>query len=190
MTRYPADKKLASQSDEALMALTRDGVLRAFEELVRRHQSGVMNFFRVLGDYTHADDMAQETFVRLYRYRDRYRPRAGFSTFLYLLARRVRIDHQRAAQRRRDKLRAFAEDVQVLSAPDRGAAARQDRRERVREALARLPEEMRATVVLNVYQGLRYREIAEVLNIPLGTVKTRMFYAMRKLREWLDDAPE
>ena len=85
----------------------------AFTVLVRRHQHALVNFFRKMGDYNSADDLAQETFVRLFRYRRKYRPKAKFTTFLYLLARRAWIDHCRALGRRKKAYEEIAEVTMV-----------------------------------------------------------------------------
>jgi RNA polymerase sigma-70 factor (ECF subfamily) len=169
--------------DVALMARVRDGDRDAFVTLVRRHQQPLMNFFWRLGVHTgDAEDLAQETFIRLYRYRFRYRPRAKFTTFLYLLARQVRIDALRRAKRR-EALAGELENEQRTREQETDAA-----RHRAREAadaVRRLPEAMRLVVTLSLNQGLRYEEIGEALGIPVGTVKSRMFNALRRLRDEL-----
>jgi RNA polymerase sigma-70 factor (ECF subfamily) len=188
MTHDPAQQRLPALEDEALMALTARQDKEAFTTLVRRHQNGLMNFFRRMGDYSSAEDLAQETFVRLFKYRKKYRPTAKFTTFLYVLARRTWIDHCRAAGRRRNAYEKVAEEAEVRSAS--GSASLGEAKARVSAALDELTDEMRTVVVMSIYQGFKYREIAEVLGIPLGTVKTRMFHALRKLREALTDEKE
>ncbi len=167
--------------DAALMERAAAGDEAAFTELVRHHQHGLMNFFTRMGVHTHAEDLVQETFLRLYRFRERYRPTARFTTYLYVLARHVWADHGRRLQRRRrleDGLEAEWADRAGVP-PDRG------RRLDVQEALNRLTPRLREVLVLNVYQGLRYQEMAEVLEIPLGTVKSRMFVALEEMRKLL-----
>jgi len=171
--------------DEALMQRVGRGDRDAFVELVRRHQKGLVNFFRRMGDSTDAEDLAQETFLRLFRYRKKYRATAKLTTFLYLLARRTRIDHLRKLERRQRLRETVAGEADIERSVRDGARERKDR---AVEALAELSEEMRSVVVMSIFQGLTYREIAEVLEIPVGTVKTRMFHAVRRLREVLKDA--
>ncbi len=178
-------KKYDTLSDEELMRLSARDDLDAFGLLVRRYQQELVNFFRRMGDYSSADDLAQNTFLRLYRYRDRYKPRAKLKTFLYLLARRCWVDHCRSEGRRREKMERMLDAAAVEEDVDQPFL--EDAKLRLREALGGLSQEMRAVVVMSVYQGLRYREIAEVLDIPLGTVKTRMFNALKKMRDCLDD---
>ena len=164
----------------ALLAGDREDAGEALEALVRRHQRALVNFFHRLGaDGDGAQDCAQETFLHLFRYRDRYRPRAPFGSFLYTLARHAWTDWYR----RRERQRAVTIEGQEerISTEDEGRDDRLD----LDAALRSLPEHLRWVVVLSVYQGLAHAEIAEVLEIPEGTVKSRMFHAVRKLREAL-----
>jgi len=166
--------------DETLMLKTAAGDTWAFATLVKRHQDPLLNFFRRLGVYTDAEDLVQETFVRLYNYRDRYRPTAKLTTFLYTIARHAWIDGLRKVKRQE----AFVEELQADSPTSseggmRLVALRMD----AQQALQQLPEKLRSVVVLSLYQGLRYEEIAAVLGIPVGTVKSRMFNALNQLKE-------
>ncbi len=161
------------------MRRSSSGDREAFAVLVGRHQRALMNFFRRLGAETHcAEDCAQETFLRLFRYRDRYLPAAPFPVFLYRLARHSWVDWSRRGARWR--MAALDEESAVM----RGGDLVDDRLD-LEKAVQDLPEHLRWVVVLSVRQGLRYGEIAEVLDIPLGTVKSRMFHGVRKLREAL-----
>jgi len=172
-------------SDEELMSLCAQGDKAAFNTLVRKYQFELLNFFSRMGDYKGAEDLTQETFLRLYRYRNRYKPSAKLKTFLYLLARRAWIDHCRASGRRRERYEEYRRE-QELHAPS-AEPLLEEARARVEAALNELSEEMRMVVVLSVYQGFKYREIAEMLEIPLGTVKTRMHNALKRLRRLLED---
>ena len=171
--------------DAALMERARDGDLDAFEALVQKHQRPLLNFFARLGAPADAEDLAQETFVRLYRYRARYRPSARFTTYLYLLARQVRIDALRKAARR-DALHEKARQ-EVPKQEDPSPAA-QGARIDAAAALDLLSEPMREVVVLSILQGLPHAEISDILGIPVGTVKSRLFIALHRLRDLL--APE
>ena len=166
--------------DELLMQRAAAGEQRAFAARVTRHQDPLVNFFRRLGAYTDAEDLAQETFVRLFNCRERYRPTAKFTTFLYTIARHAWLDLLRKAKRRE----AFEENLkQDCPASHDGGMGRTRLRMDAQAALERLPEKLRSVVVLNLYQGLRYDEIAAVLDIPTGTVKSRMFNALIQLKE-------
>jgi len=160
--------------------------MAAFERLVRKHERPLLNFFRRSGVTTDAEDMAQDTFVRLYRSRRSYRPTAKFTTFLYTIARHVRIDAARKA-RRIETLRQTIRDEGGEASGETPAAVPGARLD-ADTVLNRLPEKLRETVVLSVFQGLKYDEIAKVLGIPVGTVKSRMFLAMERMRAEMNDA--
>ncbi len=169
-------------SDTDLMRQVQRGRLSAFETLVRRHQRPLVNFFRGMGVYNDAEDMAQDTFVRLFKYRRRYRPTAKFSTFLYLLARQVWIDALRSRKRRE----AFEKELAEAKRRDDDALrSGTERKPDVELALRALSPAMRDVVLLSIGQGLKYEEISRVLKIPVGTVKSRMFQAMNRLRQEL-----
>ncbi len=162
------------------MRRTAEGDLEAFGGIVERHQGALVNYFGRCGVYTgEREDLAQETFLRIYRYRDRYRPTAQFTTFLYLIARQVRIDLIRRTVRRNE----LHENVRQLS-PRTAVPGAIERGERldIEQALARLDDPFREVVVLMLLQGLKQREAAAVLGIPLGTVKSRLNSALRQLR--------
>ncbi|MHC5058052.1 MAG: RNA polymerase sigma factor [Planctomycetota bacterium] len=167
-----------------LMTLVREGSREAFVVIVRRHQKSLLNFFRRMGARSHeVEDMAQETFLRVFNYRDRYEPTGKFTNFLFVLARHVWADAGRRAQRRPETL---SDTLDEGPDPDERGRARAEARVDVEAALAELSEKLRAVVVLSVYQGLEYSRIAEILEIPVGTVKSRMHLAMGRLREALD----
>lgn len=172
---------LAIDEDALLMLAAARGDDAAFEKIVLRHQKPLLNFFRRSGVYTDAEDLVQQTFVRLYRYRARYSPKAKFTTFLYLAARQVRIDEVRRRIRQkelRDKIVADGGSREPVStdAPYDGVS------DDLQAALARLSDAHREVVVLGVLQELPYSEVAEILGVPVGTVKSRMFHALRELR--------
>ena len=167
------------------MLLAGAGQHAAFERLVRRHQQPLLNFFLRSGVDWDAEDLVQQTFIRLYGYRQRYRPRAKFTTFLYLLARQVRIDELRR-RRRQKRLREQAREQAELAAAAAPAAADVGFSDELQQALGRLSPRHREVVVLGVLQELEYAEIARILKIPVGTVKSRMFNGLRDLRRYLE----
>lgn len=167
------------------MARVRDDCRDAFAVLVRRHQKAVLNYFTRSGvQVCDAEDLVQQTFLRLYRYRSRYRPAAKLTTFLFLLARQVWIDELR----RRRRSERLAEALAAEPHPEFEARPEEPAHDEVdlAGALARLPEGLRAVVELGVYQELPYADVASVLRIPIGTVKSRMFHALRALRRMLE----
>jgi RNA polymerase sigma-70 factor (ECF subfamily) len=170
--------------DRALMQRACRGDREAFTELVRRHQRPLLNFFRRCGVHTDAEDLVQQTFIRLYRYRDRYTPRAKLTTFLYLLARQVWIDELRRRQRTERLRKGLEAEPQPEHAgggqPEHGGMD-------IEAALAALPEGLRLVVVMSTYQNMAYADIGAALKIPVGTVKSRMFNALRLLRRTMKD---
>lgn len=151
----------------------------------KKFEKNLLNYFRRQGvSSSQDDDLVQETYLRLWNYRDRYVPTAKLSTFLFTLARQVRIDALRAESRRLTREKDWAE-----ARPDiiDSSSVSVDAREDVRWALAQLSPEHREVIEFGVFQDLPYAEIAEILEIPLGTVKSRMFNALKKLKEIFDD---
>jgi RNA polymerase sigma-70 factor, ECF subfamily len=175
-------------ADESLMRAACRGDRAAFAALVARHQRSLYALFRRLGADAHAaEDCVQDTFLRLLRAHARWSPRAPFRAFLLVLARNAFVDHCRRRRARPAQLPADDD------APGADAAlavpgvrlpfdhAPQD----VRDALASLSSGQRAVVELGIWRGLPYREIALLLEIPEGTVKSRMHTAVARLREVL-----
>ena len=176
---------MQERPDHELMELIRCGDEDALAALVRRHQAPLLNFFRRLGVGTHdAEDLVQETMVRVFRCRHRYAHRAKFTTFLYRIARHAWIDRWRKANRRPLLEQAAGAEAEPADAT---SARRMGDRLDAPTALGRLPEKLRTVIVLSIYQGLPYEEIAKTLRIPVGTVKSRVFLAMERLREVMKD---
>ncbi len=138
--------------------------------------------YRMCGDANLAEDAAQEAFIRAWKHLPNYQPRSPFRNWLYRIA----------TNAARDTLRRERETVDVddlpLAAPSVGpeeAVERTERGERVQQAVLALPEASRTVLVLREYEGLSYKEIADTLNIPIGTVMSRLNYARKRLRESL-----
>ena len=170
--------------DADLMTEAAAGSDSAFTALVRRHQNPLLNFFARMGALSECEDLVQETFVRLYRYRDRYRPTARFTALLYHLARNVWADRGRKAARFDRLTSGLLAESHPSSAPEYTIPGE---RLDVAAALQQLSPKLRETLVLNVYQRLRYQEVADVLGIPLGTVKSRINLALAALKEILHE---
>lgn len=190
------------EDDRELMLAAKAGSREAFAALVGRWQARLLTFFfRQGGDRDLAEDCAQEVFVRLYRSRDRYEPDASFPTFLFTIARHYWIDVVRARRVRLDQ-RPLGHDAVVDEGEDRmsqvadakptppAGVVLQDDLERLRRALARLPEPLRDVVQLGVLEALPYAQVAQLLDIPVGTVKSRVHAAVQALRTLLHDRSE
>jgi RNA polymerase sigma-70 factor, ECF subfamily len=174
---------------------TDDG--EAFAELAGRYRGPLTRFFAaLLPDPALADDSAQETLLRLWLLRARYQPTGRFSAYLFRIARHYHLN-QRERYRARTIREFSTEDdnggLEIQSPPRRQPEAvllerlEQARRER---AVAGLPERYRVVFVLSHWERLRYAEIACQLGIPVGTVKSRMAEAVRRLRQTLEENDE
>ena len=149
----------------------------------RKFEKNLLNFFCRQGvSPFEGEDLVQETYLRLWNYRREYKPTAKLSTFLFVLARQVRIDALRRQTRRENREESWGKEQPTPATP-RAPGARED----VRWALAQLTDPLREVVELGVFQELPYVEIGEILGIPVGTVKSRMSNALKKLKEIFDD---
>jgi len=154
-------------------------------DAARKFEKNLLNFFWRQGvSYVEGEDLVQETYLRLWKYREKYVPTAKLSTFLFTLARQVRIDALRRETRRTAREERWGKEVPSVEPSGR---ERSDAREDVRWALAKLSEPLREVIELGVFQDLPYAEISEILEIPVGTVKSRMSNALKKLKEVFDD---
>ncbi len=190
----------AYPTDEALMEAFREGDPRAFETLVARHGRGLFNFLlRSVRTPHRAEELLQEVLLRVVRSKDRYRRSARFTTWVYTIARNLTVDESRRARFR---------DHESLDAPARGghghtrtrlsrlaadevptdvAAEAPSLRKRLRAAIGELPDDQREVFLMRQVSGMSFREIGEIVGAPENTVKSRMRYALEKLRGELAD---
>jgi RNA polymerase sigma-70 factor (ECF subfamily) len=179
--------------DQALVERSRNGELAAFEPLVEKYRERVWRLaYNYLRDREEAWDVAQEAFVRAWQALPSFRGQSAFYTWLFRIVVNVATDRarQRAARGRAFGTEAVPEEEweRVMIDQEAGpetVAARGEQRERIRRALDALPEHHRAIIMLSDLEGLSYREIAEVLQIPMGTVMSRLHNARKRLREVL-----
>ncbi len=195
------ENSAGDSGDETLMQAFCEGDARAFETLVTRHQRGVYNFLlRSVHNQSRAEELLQEVFLRVVRSKGRYTPTAKFSTWLYSIARNLCVDESRRARFRRhqsldaprrgadgDAGAAMISSIPSSAVPTDEAAEAPTIRKRLSEAVANLPLEQREVFLLRQVSGLSFREIAETVEIPENTVKSRMRYALEKLRGELGD---
>ena len=174
-----AAKEASAAEDLALMMRAKDDDLAAFSELVKKHQKSIMNFLARSGVYRDVEDIAQEAFLKLYRARHRYTPSAKFTTFLYLIVRQVMIDSIRQGGRKAKLMENYGKEADQAEE----ASAMRGEKGDAEMALECLSQPLREAVVLVVMQGMAYLEAAEILGVPVGTVKSRISAAMLKMRE-------
>lgn len=168
--------------DAALMERIAGGDPRAYRELVERHLRGVHAFvYRILGNRAEAEEVCQESFLRLWKQASTYVPRAKPSTWLYRIAHNLAIDQLR--RRRRDAI----QDVDELSSPERPSLHLHEKQvaESVQRALDELPERQRAAISLVHYQGMSNLEAAEVLGVKLRALESLLARGRQQLRERL-----
>jgi RNA polymerase sigma-70 factor (ECF subfamily) len=174
------------ESDTELVVRARQGDEAAFEQLVLRHQRYVFNLaYRVLGDYTEAEDITQEAFVRVWRGLSGFRGQARFTTWLYRIVHNLCLNRLPGLQRELLQTEPLEE---VLADPGPSPAdlfAVREQMAFLHAQMDRLPEKYRLVLTLRYLQHLSYDEIAAALEMPMGTVKTHIHRARRLLRERL-----
>lgn len=200
-----ASVNVEALSDHELVAAARDGDELAFQEVVRRYRSPITNFvYRMLNDYEMAVDLAQETFVRVYTSIGRYEANYSFSTYIYRIASNLAISELRKRKRRKvvSLFGIFTGDdgePVEMDPPDErqlpeDAVLEDERKRAVRRAIASLPEKYRTALVLRDIEDHSYEQIAAILDLSEGTVKSRINRARNLLREklgyLLDEAPD
>ena len=172
-------------TDEALMREVRDGDVGRLGLLFERHHGGLFEFFaRTLGDRPAAEDLVQEVFIRILKYRRTYRDEGRFQTWMFHIARNVRNDHIR--KHRPDQLTADTPEPAATGANQAAAVENADDVERLRRALLRLPDDRREVVVLARYHGMTHEEIAAVLRVEPGAVRVRLHRALKELRALIE----
>ena len=168
-------------SDEELMLASGRGDLSAFEELVLRYQSLAWNAtYRILGDPAEAEDSAQEAFLRVWASAKRYRPRALFRTYLYRVLTRICIDR---SSKRKPIYSKQIPEVADHRPPPLCQLLDEEREKTVRTALDRLSPHQRMAVVLKYFEGLRYSDIAKIMEISTKAVERLLARARERLEQ-------
>jgi len=186
--------------DEELMQKIKGGDMQAFDLLVNRWEHRVFNLIhKIIGDVETSKDIRQEVLLRVYQSAKRYRANSHFKPWLYRVAVNSSISELRKLKRRRTlpltmTYRHNNGEEQPLEnvLPDPNPqpdemVQREEMAEYIQDALQRLPDEQRVVVVLRHYEGLKFHQIASILNCPLGTVKSRMRHGLERLRTMLKD---
>lgn len=182
--------------DVELIAAVLNGDQEKFGELVKRYQGRLVNFlFRLLHDQADAHDLAQEVFIKVYQALDRYDPQYKFSTWLFRVAQNAAIDRIRKRRLQlvsMDRPSRDGDDEKSweFAGDERSPYERLRNRERggaIKEAIEELPWEYRELIVMRHFGELSYGEIAEIKEMPLGTVKNKLFRGRQMLKQTLQD---
>jgi RNA polymerase sigma-70 factor (ECF subfamily) len=188
---------LTACSDEDLLARVRQGESDAFTALVKRYEREMYGYLRrYLGDPNLADDVFQNTFLQLYLKRDQYEPGRPVRPWLYTIATHQAIDalrrtgrHPTVSLEQQTGDEADGEPHRLLECLETDGPAPIDRvsaeeaRQLVRQSVEQLPDFLRQVVILAYFQGLPYRDVADILAIPVGTVKSRLHTALQRLHD-------
>jgi RNA polymerase sigma-70 factor (ECF subfamily) len=194
---------LTACSDEDLLARFRRGETEAFGALLRRYERELFGYLRrYLGNSTLAEDVFQNTFLQLYVKSSQYEAGRPVRPWLYTIATHQAIDAMRRNSRHQavslervkedggaNEVSGLLEMLQNSGPSPLEQASEQERRLRVRASVEELPDNLRQVLVLAYFQGLKYREIADILDIPVGTVKSRLHAALVKLQEAWSRSP-
>ena len=181
-------------TDEELMMRVRDDDMDAYDVLVKRYEKRLLNFiYRLLQGLDEAEDLFQETFLRVFRSRKRYRAKANFSTWLYTIASNLCMDRLRKSGRQKTTSldQAFQGRVSKYDVlPDYSLAPdvvmeREELQIEIQTALSSLPVHQRIVVIMSEYEGLKYFQIATALGCSVGTVKSRVHRARKQLKQVL-----
>lgn len=175
----------STEAESSLISRAQRGDRGAYGELVRRYHAGVINVvYRLCGDARLAEDAAQEAFIRGWLHLPSYNPRSSLRNWLYQIAVNAALD----TLRKETKVSPNALEDLPLAASDPGpeaAVIQAEQRTQVQRAILALPPSSRVVLVLREYEGLSYQEIASALEIPIGTVMSRLNFARSRLKEIL-----
>jgi RNA polymerase sigma-70 factor (ECF subfamily) len=190
---------LQDEADEALMLRYQQGEVRAFEILLNRHRKPVFNFIlRFVQSRELAEDLLQESFLRVIRSAGKYKQQAKFTTWLYTIARNLCVDNSRRAKHRKAK----SLDSPLSSADGSGTlldvvagddlpsdrlAVSKEIQIKLQAAIAQLSEEQREVFLMREFLDMPFKQISDVVGVPENTVKSRMRYALQKLRMELEE---
>lgn len=185
----PAELSSPIDDDWRLMQRIKEGDMEAFRELVERHQHRVVGVAaKMLGDFTDAEDLAQQVFLRVWKSAERYQPSAKFTTWLMTITRNLVFNEMRRRGRSRQvsiegdsehETREFADDPAKQPAHSAAAAELENA---MNEAIADLPEPQRLALVLRRYEDMPYEEIAKVLKVSVPALKSLLFRARESLK--------
>ena len=190
---------MTAQTDEQLMiSLVKAGDLSSFEELLTRYEHSLFNYIhRYISDFHTVQDLFQETFYRIFKHRESFNPDLKFSTWAYRIATNLCIDEFKKKAR---ELEVSLEENRLSQEPSfrsgnrginkissnpspEGKIVKKDLEGKIKDLVKFLPEKLKSVFILSEYQELSCREIAKILEIPIGTVKSRLHHSFKQLVE-------
>ncbi|MFL3013435.1 MAG: RNA polymerase sigma factor [Candidatus Neomarinimicrobiota bacterium] len=176
-------------SDEQLMVLFQSGNENAYIELVNRYKERLINFiFNYLGDIESSEDVVQDTMIKLYQKKHYYREIAKFSTWLYTIAKNLaNTELRKRKQRKTTLLSRFTKDDKMYDLPSNDIEVGQEIQTEIankiiRDAIDKLSEKFKTVISLRDIQQLSYEDISEIIDVPIGTVKSRINRARLQLQ--------
>jgi len=194
----PEPSALAALSDQEVVLQARDGLEAAYRELIRRYERPIFSLiYRMVRDRALAEDLSQETFIKALNAIESYRPEFKFSSWIFKIANNAAIDQIRRRELNTlsldgsphattaDEIEATALQVSARGLSPLEALESRELGGMIEQAIGRLRPEYRSCILLRHVEGLAYEEIAELMNLPLGTVKTYIHRARNELRDML-----
>jgi RNA polymerase sigma-70 factor, ECF subfamily len=189
------ERSLTELTDEELiLEFQSNGTEKAFEILVQRFKNPLTNYvYRFLGDYDSCVDVVQDAFLKVYRYKDNYSSLAKFSTWIYTIAGNLaRTEYQRKKRKNFFSINSFGEEEKTYDIPDNSYRPDVEtdmkmKSEIIQKALLKVRDSYREAVILRDVQEMSYEEIAEIMQIEVGTVKSRINRGRAELQKYLKD---
>ncbi len=177
------------QSDIELIALSRQGNMLAFRQLVQKHEAQIRStVLGMLGDTSEIEDVTQEVFIRFYRSLDKFREEAALSTYLTRIAINLSLNEIKKRKRKKNWLSSIQKNNSPRDLIDHSTdPGRAEMKDLLRRALNTLETDFRVVVVLRLIDGYSVKETAEILNLPVGTVASRLARAQKKLKTILNN---
>ncbi len=192
-TRPILDNHFGEESDELLMLSFKAGEDKAFEELVKRYKTKLFNYiYKYISDVERSEEITQEVFIRIYRSRERYKIKAKFSTFIYRIALNLAFNEVRNRNRRKTDLhnefddKVFDDKIREHNTPEK-IYEKKEIEHIVNREISNLSSKYKDVILLCDIEGLSYKEVAQILDISIGTVQSRLSRGRVRLKQRLEN---
>ena len=187
------DNHFGEESDELLMLSFKAGEDKAFEELVKRYKTKLFNYiYKYISDVERSEEITQEVFIRIYRSRERYKIKAKFSTFIYRIALNLAFNEVRNRNRRKTDLhnefddKVFDDKIREHNTPEK-IYEKKEIEHIVDREISNLSSKYKDVILLCDIEGLSYKEVAQILDISIGTVQSRLSRGRVRLKQRLEN---